>query len=219
MADLDADGRNDLLSGSWPGEIFWFRRKANGTFAAGEPLRTATGQLNVGKASAAMASDWDGDGDLDLVVGTLEGNVFLVPNLGSANKPVFGAASPIRAAGQPVKVDSDAGPHVVDWDSDGKRDLLVGSGAGTVWWFRNAGTDGKLELAEGVPLIGGGSMEAVGTSRRSGGRSKPVAVDWNSDGLLDLVVGDFWMERGVPGSSGGNEAHGSVWVYLRKATP
>lgn len=213
--DLDADGRNDLLSGSWPGEIHWFRRKPNGTYAAAETLRTAGGTVNVGRASAAMASDWDGDGDFDLLVGTIEGTVFLVPNTGSTHKPVFGTSTALRTDGKPIKVDSDAGPHVADWDGDGKRDLLVGSGSGGVLWFRNLGTNTQPTLAPAATLLEDASIQTVGTPKRSAGRSKPVAADWNGDGRLDLVVGDFWMNA----ETGGSATHGSVWVYLRQPAP
>jgi hypothetical protein len=33
--DLDGDGLTDVLSGSWPGEMYWFRRNSDATFAAG----------------------------------------------------------------------------------------------------------------------------------------------------------------------------------------
>ena len=32
--DLDGDRRADLISGSWPGEIYFFRRQPDGKFAA-----------------------------------------------------------------------------------------------------------------------------------------------------------------------------------------
>ena len=41
--DLDGDGRTDILSGSWPGEIYFFRRKADGTFAVAEKLKDRHG--------------------------------------------------------------------------------------------------------------------------------------------------------------------------------
>lgn len=214
--DLDADGRNDVISGSWPGEIHWFRRRPNGTYAPAETLRTASGAVNVGKASSVAVADWDGDRDLDLVVGTIEGSVFLVPNVGSPTKPLFGGGAAVTAAGKVIRVDSDAGPAVADWDGDGRADLLVGAGAGGVTWFRNTGVAGRPELAAGVPLLGDAAMQVDGEPKRSAGRSKPAVADWNGDGLPDLIVGDF---RISPGSTEGSTTHGGVWVYLRTAKP
>ena len=79
-------------------------------------------------------------------------------------------------------------------------------------WFRNVGTDAQPTLAPAVTLLEDASIQTVGTPKRSAGRSKPVAADWNGDGRLDLVVGDFWMNS----VTDGNASHGSVWVYLRK---
>jgi len=43
--DLDHDGRVDLISGSWPGELFLFRGGPNGTFAAPEMLEDKRGEV------------------------------------------------------------------------------------------------------------------------------------------------------------------------------
>jgi hypothetical protein len=87
LVDLDGDGRTDLLSGSWPGEIYFFRRQPDGTFAAAQALKGPDGKpINIGSGSAVFAVDWNGDGKLDLLVGTLLGEVSFLAN-GARERP------------------------------------------------------------------------------------------------------------------------------------
>src|SRR5204862_4077200 len=102
---------------------------------------------------------------------------------------------------EPIKLASgDAGPTVADWDGDGKFDLLVGTGAGGVFWFRNTGTNREPRLAAAQTLIPeqGEAPRAAGAAPRSGMRAKVHAVDWNKDGKLDLLVGDFAPAQAQP---------------------
>ena len=210
----------DLLSGSWPGEIYVFYRKANGTYAAAETLKDKNGRvIKVGSASAVAVADWDGDGDLDLVIGNIDGAVFLLTNEGSPQKPAFGAARRLNAKGKPVAAEGgDAGPCVADWDGDGKLDLVLGSGSGKVNWYRNIGTGKELELDAPRPLVveaGGQFSDAASfdNPKRCGMRSKPAVADWNGDGKADLLLGDFSYCSARNNQSG---RHGWVWVYLRQ---
>ena len=41
LVDFDADGRSDVISGCYPGEVYLFRRQADGAFAAGETFCNA----------------------------------------------------------------------------------------------------------------------------------------------------------------------------------
>jgi hypothetical protein len=67
LVDFDDNGRTDVLSGSWPGELYIFRRNEDGTFAEGETLKDKDGKpIHTGNASTVFAVDWNGNGCLDL---------------------------------------------------------------------------------------------------------------------------------------------------------
>jgi hypothetical protein len=195
LVDWDGDGRPDIVSGSWPGEVYWFRRGVDGRFAAGQPLRDRHGNvLNLGFAAAAIAADWDGDGDLDWLVGTLTGEVSIIPNEGDATRPALGEPRPLVAGSAPIKVNGDAAPVAADWDGDGRLDLIVGAEDGSVVWYRNLGPIREPRLAEARTLIEKSPLGWGDDTRRTEGdwglRVKICAVDANGDGRLDLLVGD-----------------------------
>jgi hypothetical protein len=240
--DLNGDGQIDLISGSWPGELFLFRGGPRRAFGPAEMIKDKQGEIinigggvrkqtgggllitgnakfeetpegtfvsykgkrykstpeepifTTGCASAVHAFDWDGDGDFDLLVGNIQGEVQLIPNEGTAKSYAFAAARPVQAGGQPLRVSGDAGPFVIDWDGDGKPDLLVGAGDGSVSLFRNVGTANAPKLAAAEELVPAGetTFGSDGPKKPHRGiRSKVCAADWNGDGRLDLLVGDF----------------------------
>jgi hypothetical protein len=196
LVDLNGDGKADVISGSWPGRITLFRREGD-RFEGGETLKHADGKpVNPANGSHVFAFDWDGDGKIDLIIGTAGGEVLFAPNVGTRTKPVFGKAKPISAGGKPIAIDNgDAAPVVADWDGDGKPDLVVGSGDGSVVWFRNEGTGKKPSLAAAKILVPPSpSPWSDDKSKRPGEwgvRSRPAVVDWDGDGKLDLLVGDL----------------------------
>jgi hypothetical protein len=217
--DLDGDGHKDILSGSWPGEFYFFKRRPNGTYSAPETLKFRGGRpINIGRASAVAVADWNGNGLPDLILGNIDGQVFLVVNEGTARRPVFVKAEPLRAANGPVTAGGKyAGPFVADWDGDGLADLLVGGGDGSVQFYRNNGDSKQPELEAPVTLISAAPLEELSRNLdnppRSATRVKVSVADWNGDGLPDLIVGDFISSQ----AGGERRLHGWVWVYLRKS--
>jgi len=59
---------------------------------------------------------------------------------------VLGPPRLVEADGRPIDVAGHAAPLFVDFDGDGRDDLLVGQNDGTLVLFRNQGRCGKPEL-------------------------------------------------------------------------
>lgn len=194
LGDFDADGDTDVLSGSYPGEIYLFRRNADGSFQDGEQLKDRNGDpIKADKASTVFAADWDADGDLDLILGSIRGDVFLVVNEGTTKEPAFGKPVRLEISDELKSHSSNSGPIVADWDGDGLADLLVGMGDGSVHWFRNVGSAEKPDFASGETLVEKSAFGFRFENRKPGqwgARVKLCATDFNGDGRLDLLLGD-----------------------------
>ncbi len=201
VADFDGDGKPDVASGSRPGHVYLFRRTADG-FAGGERAVHPDGtDVLVGDETVVTAADWDSDGKADLIVGELQGQVFVLRNVGTPGRPAFAQPQRVTAGGLPVEAAYGiAAPCVADWDGDGRPDLILGAGDGSVVWFRNEARTGEPRLAPARVLVPPSPAAAREVGRREPGdwgeRAKPCVFDWDGDGRPDLLVGDTggWFE-------------------------
>jgi hypothetical protein len=226
LVDWDHDGRTDVLSGSWPGEVYLFRRQADGSLAEGETLNNAAGEpVNVGSAAAAHAADWNGDGFLDLLIGVIDGNVYFVPRQKREDSLILGEPQRLELTLPAEQTLGDAGPVAADWDADGLVDLLVGAADGCVWWFRNTGRAGSPQLAEGKQIIPTSPLAGHNPAPQEGDwgtRVKLCAADFNRDGRLDLLMGDYCGDfEGKPAQTPAEQAEEQIALarlpQLRKA--
>lgn len=186
----------DILSGCWPGELYFFKHGPSGKFLAGEKIKGKDGsELKPGSASTVFAVDYDNDGDVDLVCGNIQGEVTLYLNEGTKAKPEFAAGKKIEADGKKITVNhGDSHPVLADWDGDGKPDLIVGTGAGAVMFYRNTGASKAPKFAAGEALLAEPDHSRSADDKKKAGvgmRVKVCVCDYNGDGKLDLLVGDF----------------------------
>lgn len=216
--DLNGDGQQDIITGHyWPGDIFVFYGEGDGKFDRMNHLKDESGRnLNAGPpwkseqdyqlaslAAAPFAADMDGDGDFDMLIGNIKGNVIRIENIGTAKEPLFSTKrSSFTAGGKEISVPGgDAGPVYADWNHDGVRDLVVGAGDGSVWFYQNTVKDSAPEFAAGRKIVPEGSWDAYphGTvPKHTGVRSKVCVADYNGDGLVDLLLGDYISEKPAP---------------------
>lgn len=192
--DFDQDGLFDIITGSYhPGELYFFKRNADKTFAKGEKIADKNGKpICIAPASTPFAVDFDADGDLDLIVGDIQGNVHLVANESGDKSLKFGAASKVQADGKDIKGAGDSQPVAADVDGDGRLDLLVADGAGAVKLYKNIGEKGMGKLASGVDFVAAPERAVAREGEvKPGMRAKVCVTDFNGDGVLDLLLGDF----------------------------
>ena len=74
-------------------------------------------------------------------------------------------------------------PQIVDWNEDGKKDLLVGDAFGFITLYLNTGTN------DNPILTNTGRIKVGSNDYNEGEKATPVVNDWNEDGKKDLVVG------------------------------
>jgi hypothetical protein len=213
FVDYDGDGKLDVISGSYdPGECYLFRGLGGGQYAARETIVDQSGrpvlrrpdqkQSHHSFGSWPVMVDWDNDGDLDLLVGSFDGSMFVRLNEGSRKNPKLASTNLIvQSARKELKVPPDpaghAAPAIADWDNDGRWDILSGSASGAVYFYRNVGAAGSPQFAAPQLLVaehkGDGYDELLESDAEPvpGIRSQIAVADYNLDGKLDLLVGDF----------------------------
>ncbi len=171
---------------------------ANLNLGAEEFVSTTSGtQITVTQYSVPSFVRWNGDDLPDLVVGegggTSPGKVRVYLNLGTATQPAFDSYFYAQSNGADLSVTASgclgAFPRVVYWDGDARKDLLIGLASGKVRIYLNTGTDDAPTFDGGAYLQVGEPGAKVDISVSA--RATPSAVDWNSDGKKDLVIGAY----------------------------
>ncbi len=232
LYDWNNDGLTDLLIGTSHNVILWWKNIGTPTspklkymeFIQADGKRLEVPQSPVAEDTKAIfakdyynqpwVGDWDGDGLPDILTGGYTtGMIFRYRSTGrdSEGVPILKYIGPIEADGQPIDVTWAASPTAYDFNGDGKLELLTGS-----WWWSGIPyppKPGQVDFlmyyentgTRALPNLTRRAMPKTGDFPPGGEIARATVVDWNNDGLPDLLV----------------NSHGSdiVSLFLNEGTP
>jgi len=182
-------------------------------FESPKYFKQEANNVKFGALVTPFSVDWDDDGDEDIICGNSAGYVGFIENMDGGNPPVWNKPQFLKADGEIIRImagdnGSIQGPcekkwgyttlSVADWDGDGLKDILVNSIFGKVEWFKNEGKKGapKLVAKKSIKVNWGDSeipkppwnwWNPQKGELVTQWRTTPFAIDWNNDGLTDLI--------------------------------
>ncbi len=204
LADWDGDGLVDMISGNSVGKILFFRNiGTNQQPAYQDPIALKAGGVEIHVQPGyrediqgphesrwgyvcPVVYDWNSDGLPDILIGDSRGKFMVYLNVGTKQKPVLDVEKSLFVKGLNVHggwrstsgVANMAGRDAyVILDTDNQFHLYYKIDA------YNVSDGGKLKLTDGSYING---------HRRKGGqvgRAKIHIVDWDGDGVKDLLIG------------------------------
>ena len=193
--DFNNDGVLDLILGERDGYFNFYTGNGDGTLHfIGRPKDNAGTPIKRAHNSAGYLDDWNGDGYLDFIAGGYDGasssggvlEVYL--NTGESTTSLVWDANAIDLTS--TVCDRWRLTHqTYDLDGDGDKDMILGSEMGNVWFAENTGTASNPVFNGYTQLVCDAGNIDVGDVFSGDGRARENVVDYNNDGIPDLLVG------------------------------
>lgn len=180
FGDLDGDGDKDILLGKANGQISFFEYESlSQTFSL---KADKFNDIDVGDFATPQLVDLNRDGLLDLVIGERSGNLNYYQHIGTDSQSLYKHIT--EQLGQVAVSDAFIPGYSIPqvFEFEGNFQLLVGSEKGYVFHYKEI-----EENLEGTFLLADTAFANI----NAGIRSAPLIHDWNTDGYMDLIIGNY----------------------------
>ncbi|KAK3288597.1 hypothetical protein CYMTET_3933 [Cymbomonas tetramitiformis] len=203
VTNSTGEKERSLVTGSHYGVLYYFRNMADAgiAFRQRQPILDKHGKVLRHSSPRATPVVYPVKGSRSsnhLIVGG-EGQLmfykFFSHSIETGGVPVYEPAVPVQEEGALLYGGSHPALTEVDWDSDGRHDLIVGNADGRILFIRNVGTDTQPQFMPGVALksneeeihIQPGYHALEGPAEARYGYACPTVIDWDGDGAEACV--------------------------------
>lgn len=220
--NLGPGHERDLITGSRQGNLVFYHNKVKNGFDLDTKRLAADEHGNAIRHPSINPSVSAYPGGL---IACGEGSLYFYRFTGAWAKsgaPIFTDPVSVLQENADLYAGTLPTPSTVDWNGDGALDILAGNSEGFVLFFENIGTTDEPRLLPATRIQAGGKDIHVqagyagslqGLQEARWGYLSPNAVDWNDDGLPDILTGDItgnyrvYINRGTPTEARLDVAH------------
>jgi hypothetical protein len=212
LIDYNESGKLGVVAGNYYGQLYFIPNLGSSSDPNFRLPRDRT-SLQVPTHSghqlwrnylAPFLFDWTGSHRFDLILGDgsySANSIYMLTNKGSSESPRFSENDTAKLI--PGMGREHLTPQVVDWNNDGKPDIICGERAGYINVYLNQADD-----KSSPPVFDMDHPQHVmfGATDKIGALTTVCAADLNHDGLFDLVVSgvdgriSYALNKGTPGN-------------------